>query len=245
MHAYLRVGLSAYDDRERSDNLEPKASFRFLSKREDVVVSNTINGGGSGEQLILGTRTSGRQEKVFHIADFSHLLLPTVNENCIHDMLTQIPIPLATIESGIKQQISTYALDAALLCQERRARFLEIVIYFTFQYVGSYEEHRMSSGLDVESMLMGTVNDGDSRGFRRVPASRFEIQVMKNKKFDDEDQQQFSTCMICMDEFVKGVLIVKLPCTHFFHWQCFFKWSKNKNSCPICRFALPPPPNWD
>ncbi|KAJ4981782.1 hypothetical protein NE237_032619 [Protea cynaroides] len=239
MHTTLEVKLHAdHHGSERSDNLgpvEPKASFHFIIKREDVVVSTTTNRGGSNETVIIGTRCLGCPEKVFNV-EFFHLLLPIINEICIKDMLIQFPIlSPATIEGGLKQQISRYALGKALLCQERRARFLDIFVCFTF--------HCVIQDIDLARLIMvGTVDDGDNGGFSRVPASQFSIQALEINKFDDlttEDQEQSSTCMICVDKFVKGVEIVRLPCTHFFHGECIFKWLENKNSCPLCRFALP------
>ncbi|KAJ4980948.1 hypothetical protein NE237_031785 [Protea cynaroides] len=211
MLIFLQVKLRAdHGSCEGSDNLEsvePKASFRFIMEREDIVESSTSNGGAT----TLETRSVGWVEKEFDV-DFFHLLLPITNEISIKDLLIQF-WPLlspATIEGGLKQQISRYALKEAMLCKERRAPFLNIIVCFTAYCIE-----------DVDPMLMDIV-DG-----------------LKINSFDDEDRRQFSTCMVCMDEFVKGVVIVKLPCTHFFHGECIFKWLKHKKSCPICRFAFP------
>ncbi|KAJ4981220.1 hypothetical protein NE237_032057 [Protea cynaroides] len=238
MRIFLQVGLRAGHGGscERADNLgavEPKASFYFIIKRKDVVVSST--------SIIHETRTSGWSHFVFNIVDFSQLLRPIDNEKCIHDMLTDIPVlSPPTIEAGLKQGLSSYAVGEALLCQERRALYLDIFVVLTFHCV-------QEIGEPSSSMMMGTVFEGDiNGGFTRVPASRSSIQALEIKKFDDEyhteteDQEQsYSTCMICMDEFVKGVEIARLPCKHFFHGECIFKWLENKNSCPLCRLALP------
>ncbi|KAJ4980704.1 hypothetical protein NE237_031541 [Protea cynaroides] len=235
MRISLQVGLRADHGGscESADNLgppvEPKASFYFIIEREYVVVSSTT---------IHGTRTSGLSHFVFNIVDFSQLLSPMLNEKCIHDMLADIPVlSPPTIEAGLKQGLSRYVLEEALLCQERRARYLDIFVGLTFNCV---EEIGEPSSL----MMMGTISDGDiNGGFTCVPASRSSIQALEINKFDEyhttEDQEQSSTCMICMDDFVKGVEIARLPCTHFFHGECIFMWLENKNSCPLCRFALP------
>ncbi|KAJ4981720.1 hypothetical protein NE237_032557 [Protea cynaroides] len=210
MRTFLEVKLHAdHHGSEISDNIgpvDPEASFLFIIKREDVVVSNTTNEGGSDETVIIGTRSFGWPETKFNV-EFFHLLLPIINEICIKGMLIQFPILSPdTIEGGLKQQISRYALGKALLCQEKRARFLDIVVCLTFHCIK-----------DIDAILMGVI-DG-----------------LEIKKFAEEES---STCMICMDEFVKGVEIVKLPCKHFFHGECIFQWFDKKNSCPLCRFAL-------
>ena len=42
-------------------------------------------------------------------------------------------------------------------------------------------------------------------------------------------------CCICQDNIIKGQLIYKLSCSHFFHKRCASKWFKQKSECPYCR----------
>lgn len=46
-------------------------------------------------------------------------------------------------------------------------------------------------------------------------------------------------CMICMDEFVVGSKIQRLPCSHCFHEDCIFfaGFDLDKTTCPICRYG--------
>lgn len=44
-------------------------------------------------------------------------------------------------------------------------------------------------------------------------------------------------CVICMEEFIVGAKIQRLPCSHSFHENCIFCWFQDKATCPICRYG--------
>lgn len=55
----------------------------------------------------------------------------------------------------------------------------------------------------------------------------------------DEDE----CCPICIDEFVEGCIVRKLPCGHTYHNTCIDPWLMNHtSSCPICKRDLQPLP---
>jgi len=45
-------------------------------------------------------------------------------------------------------------------------------------------------------------------------------------------------CVICLDLYEKKDKITKLECEHIFHHECIVIWTKNNNSCPLCRIQL-------
>ncbi|KAJ4957523.1 hypothetical protein NE237_024634 [Protea cynaroides] len=138
-------------------------------------------------------------------------------EDLIHDMLKQVEIPPSTIHEGLIRHIYlcfSYALNV--------------------QLVEAMEEEDTDQELKESIMLMDM--DG---GFSLVPASRNLIQALETKEFDDNIDEEEETCMICMDEFVRGIHFTKLPCSHFFHSECILTWLKDKNSYLLCRFAMP------
>ncbi|PRQ36204.1 putative transcription factor C2H2 family [Rosa chinensis] len=47
------------------------------------------------------------------------------------------------------------------------------------------------------------------------------------------------SCSICMDEFDKGVIAIRLPCLHIFHGNCIFRWLETDHKCPLCRNPMP------
>ncbi|KAM0940960.1 putative transcription factor C2H2 family [Dioscorea sansibarensis] len=46
-------------------------------------------------------------------------------------------------------------------------------------------------------------------------------------------------CTVCMDEFVAGRNATQMPCGHFYHRDCILPWLALRNTCPVCRDALP------
>eukprot|EP00531_Pseudo-nitzschia_arenysensis_P000271 CAMPEP_0116141442 /NCGR_PEP_ID=MMETSP0329-20121206/14385_1 /TAXON_ID=697910 /ORGANISM="Pseudo-nitzschia arenysensis, Strain B593" /LENGTH=617 /DNA_ID=CAMNT_0003636627 /DNA_START=260 /DNA_END=2110 /DNA_ORIENTATION=- len=46
-------------------------------------------------------------------------------------------------------------------------------------------------------------------------------------------------CTICLDEFVHGVRVRKLPCGHVFHSTCIARWLIERSAvCPLCKMDL-------
>ncbi|KAJ4970663.1 hypothetical protein NE237_003762 [Protea cynaroides] len=213
-----------------SDIFGPKVSIHFKVQHQQLLVTTTL---GGSETIRIGVRSPFMWPGHVFNMEFSNLLIPLVLENYIHDMLKQVEIPPSTIE-GLIRHISTYAFHMASIYQQRKSRCFDIFVGLNVQLVETVEEENTEE-LE-ESML--TVIDGDDGGFSLVPASRNSIQALETKEFDDNIEEE-ETCMICMDEFVRGIHVTKLPCSHFFHSECILTWLKNKNSCPSCRFAMP------
>ncbi|XP_042483956.1 E3 ubiquitin-protein ligase RNF165-like [Macadamia integrifolia] len=220
----------------RSGNPQPRSKFHFLVEQEHVYVS-TMN---DGSETSFRVGSNLLPEQVF-IIEFPYLLIPEVSEIKIHAMLTQMEIPPDSIER-IKRQITHYAFQAASFCRERIdvCEAFDILIGLSVplaQYYRGVDDHIEW----FESMDIG----GEEGSMRLVPASRSSIQALEIKKFDDIEEGSSSssssteTCMICMDEYVRGVDVARLPCSHLFHGECIVKWLERKNSCPLCRSLLP------
>ncbi|XP_042478854.1 E3 ubiquitin-protein ligase CIP8-like [Macadamia integrifolia] len=193
-----------------------------------------------------GSQTSFRHssnllpDQEFNI-EFPYLLIPVVSEIKIHAMLTQMEIPPDSIER-MKRRISHYAFEAALFCK-KRGDVCEALDIFIGLNVPLVESDR---SLDDYIEWLESIDIGREEGsMRLVLASRSSIQALEIKKFDDIDEDPSSSssstesCMICMDEYVRGVDVVRLPCSHLFHGECIVNWLEHKNSCPLCRSVLP------
>ncbi|XP_042483954.1 RING finger protein 44-like [Macadamia integrifolia] len=194
-----------------------------------------------GSQISFRQSSNLLPEQVF-IIEFPYLLIPEVSQIKIQAMLTQMEIPPDSIER-IKRQISHYAFEAASFCRERIdvCEALDIFIGLNVPLV-EYDRSLDDDYVDwFESMDILGEEEGS---IRLVPASPSSIQALEIKKFDDIEEDSSSsssteTCMICMDEYVRGVDVARLPCSHLFHGECIFKWLECKNSCPLCRYVLP------
>lgn len=63
-----------------------------------------------------------------------------------------------------------------------------------------------------------------------------------------------TSCPICLEDYVDGVEVVDLPCSHLFHHKCIETWAISHPECPLCRRAIPyeheeveeeTPDNWE
>ena len=60
--------------------------------------------------------------------------------------------------------------------------------------------------------------------------------VIRNK-FNPDQNEGNTECIICMCEYEPNDEIIELPCDrrHFFHAGCIENWLKKNNSCPMCK----------
>lgn len=52
---------------------------------------------------------------------------------------------------------------------------------------------------------------------------------------DGENGVGDAECRVCLDEYVAGAEIVRLPCMHFAHTRCMEEWLLRCPVCPVCR----------
>ncbi|CAD5180979.1 unnamed protein product [Musa acuminata subsp. malaccensis] len=47
-------------------------------------------------------------------------------------------------------------------------------------------------------------------------------------------------CAICLEEFKRGDVLLRLPCAHRFHCDCVVPWLRSNSHCPCCRTTIFP-----
>lgn len=77
----------------------------------------------------------------------------------------------------------------------------------------------------------------DGNQARSVPATGSSIQSLEKVSFDDSSS--IKQCVICLEEFLSGLQVTRMPCSHIYHEDCIVQWLKGSNLCPLCRFKMP------
>lgn len=72
------------------------------------------------------------------------------------------------------------------------------------------------------------------------PATRSSIEAMPTVTITQRHLNTDSHCPVCKDEFELGCEAKQMPCKHIYHSGCIVPWLVQHNSCPVCRFELPP-----
>ena len=77
------------------------------------------------------------------------------------------------------------------------------------------------------------------RGVDPVVLAGLHTEVLTEESLSSGDWDEggkSSMCVICLDDFVKGDKLKKLPCGHHFHVSCIDKWLTEHHRCPTCNF---------
>lgn len=82
------------------------------------------------------------------------------------------------------------------------------------------------------------VNEQDSP--RQHVASKAVLQTLPEITVTKHDVQQDeeSTCPICLESLDIGKTAIRIPCGHVFHPDCIRGWLVNSNQCAVCRYEL-------
>lgn len=69
--------------------------------------------------------------------------------------------------------------------------------------------------------------------------NRFKMNEKYCKRNDKGEIEQ-PTCSVCLSEIKMEEETILIPCGHLYHSPCILSWFDRNNTCPVCRFELPP-----
>ncbi|GAM23398.1 hypothetical protein SAMD00019534_065730, partial [Acytostelium subglobosum LB1] len=109
--------------------------------------------------------------------------------------------------------------------------------------------HNIINGMPIPANLV-TEADGHDVDIERIkfilkhtptpPVSDYMFQeITEEVIITKRNKERIGDCTICVTEFPLDTEAIKLPCKHYYHFDCITEWLKMHSSCPNCRTQLP------
>ncbi|XP_031254934.1 probable E3 ubiquitin-protein ligase RHY1A [Pistacia vera] len=110
---------------------------------------------------------------------------------------------------------------------------------FLLSKVEPPEDLKRELQLDIIDFVQVDAN----RQNRRIIQTRVILNVRKRQeKRDGREGTEKRDCVICIDPLKEedgNVNYKLLPCGHYFHKECYYKWWWKSRFCPMCRSRIP------
>ena len=106
------------------------------------------------------------------------------------------------------------------------------------------EEFPIAEGeVEMQQALANSMEGGGlggAGGLGGLPASKAAIETLQTLKYEGvQGKVKEKGCSICFDDFVVGMEVKSMPCSHVFHGGCIGRWLEISHVCPLCRFEMP------
>ena len=62
--------------------------------------------------------------------------------------------------------------------------------------------------------------------------------LIERKFGDREFDENNKKCVICLEDYCVGDIIIFFPCLHSFHKKCICNWFQKKETCPLCNLDI-------
>jgi len=119
-------------------------------------------------------------------------------------------------------------------------------------FIGAPEGGRMGDYVFNQEALDQVITQimEQSNANRPVPATEEIVEKLPREVLMEGSKTLEYDCAVCKEQFVLGTedpdeqIIITLPCNHPFHMPCILPWLKSSGTCPVCRHALTPQPEY-
>ncbi|XP_031114086.1 E3 ubiquitin-protein ligase SIRP1-like [Ipomoea triloba] len=101
------------------------------------------------------------------------------------------------------------------------------------QAIGALGDYFIGPSLE---MLLQHLAENDPNRYGTPPAQKGTVEALPMVKVEDDASQ----CSVCLEDFEIEAEAKEMPCKHRFHSDCILPWLQLHNSCPVCRYQLPP-----
>nr|GMD70363.1 E3 ubiquitin-protein ligase At4g11680-like [Ipomoea batatas]GMD70365.1 E3 ubiquitin-protein ligase At4g11680-like [Ipomoea batatas] len=214
-HLYLAAYVSRDDDDDFA--LHPVVAAAQLGRAR-------IRGYGYGWTSSLKHLTEAKAER------------STRSSSTVEDTLSiALFLELAGLSADIVFPIAAFASHQV----RSRNWFYGVSLSVDLETVHVLEEPDFLDGEMILNDDTGAVGDYyeepfASTGHGNVGMSQQEISMLKTERLSDDEDEDGECCSICLEGFMRGMVITKLPpCSHRFYNACIAQWLHKNPTCPI------------
>jgi len=144
-----------------------------------------------------------------------------------------IPYSLTTAFAVIHMIINSIPIENIFIIIEV-VEYLIHIIYFTLVKVDS-PSSRIIRVLPPARIHTRTIIVQQISACDQLALPEINNNASLKKIYNNEASE---LCSICLDSIIKGSIYFETRCNHLYHYKCIQEWSKQSNSCPICRQIL-------
>eukprot|EP00931_Biecheleriopsis_adriatica_P049164 TRINITY_DN28428_c0_g1_i1.p1 TRINITY_DN28428_c0_g1~~TRINITY_DN28428_c0_g1_i1.p1 ORF type:complete len:422 (-),score=78.71 TRINITY_DN28428_c0_g1_i1:18-1283(-) len=95
-----------------------------------------------------------------------------------------------------------------------------------------------ASGQGSEFFLGGGVDDRRLNDFLEQSRRQHLVRELPREVYSKHRHTELSECELCLEEYVEGAELMRLPCLHVFHSSCVAPWLQKAKSCPVCQIDV-------
>lgn len=100
----------------------------------------------------------------------------------------------------------------------------------------SSEVHPASNRNRGTGGLLGDVTgQKDSKDAMERASRDHLVKDLPREKYNPKVQKELSECEFCLQDYVAGDELIRLPCNHAFHSHCAEPWLRKAGTCPVCQ----------
>lgn len=122
----------------------------------------------------------------------------------------------------------------ALLAHRRRLILLNQQINNNLNNMGD-DDNMININFNLLNEDINT-NNNNEEVIRNLPVFKIDEKFMESSQKEDNKNENFEKCVICMEKYIIDDEVETLPCFHIFHKNCIDQWLKaGKDTCPICK----------
>ncbi|XP_076465844.1 E3 ubiquitin-protein ligase RNF115-like [Babylonia areolata] len=104
-----------------------------------------------------------------------------------------------------------------------------------FQLHGNPADYAWGAG-GLDSIITQLLNQLENSG--PPPADHEKVEALPTVEITQEQVDKTMQCSVCMEDFVLGEKVRRLPCEHHYHNGCILPWLELHGTCPVCRKDL-------